>query len=119
MKKEERIQILVSHFNKLKDVYFNSIRQTKNLYSNNNLSLIADSIIIPMFKLDNELASYMWLYMLKKYAGQCPNVCYGEIASHISLAIGASDTIYAMKQRILLKKYLYSEGQYSLDENPI
>ncbi len=119
MKKEERKQLLVSHFNKLKDVYYNSIKQTKNLYANNNLSLIADDIVIPMFKLDSELATYLWLYMLKKYAGQCPNSCYSEIASHISMDIGAEETISAMSQRTLLKKYLYSEGQYSLDENPI
>ena len=119
MKNEERKKILENHFDKLKDDYFDLITQNEDEYTSSNLELIADSIIIPMFKLDREQAINMWLYMLKKYSGICPNMCYSDIAGHISEKIGPIETYAVLKKRTFFRIYLYSEGQYSLDVDPI
>ena len=120
MNEQEKIRRLTAHFDKLKDVYYNSlVSGEKDNGKSTNLELIVKEIIIPMFPLNFDLAMKMWLYMLKKYCGHCKALNFSYLASDVTNELDLEYSYKALKKYPELRRYLYSEEQFSLDSKPI
>ena len=120
MNEQEKIRRLTAHFDKLKDVYYNSLASGESCYERcSTLPLIVNEIIIPMFFLDFDLAVKMWFYMLKKYCGNCESGFYSDLSSRLSDKLDEELGYQVLKKYPEFRRYLYSEAQAFIDKNPI